>query len=152
LLLLASQGREEQATSLIDASISEVSDRREGQGVAVAHCARAILLNGLGRYGEALEAARSAGAYQGDLAFRNWSMPELVEAAVRTNDAGAAADALEKLTETTRACQTDWALGVEARCRALISEGDRAEELYREAIDRLEAGRVRLLLGRAHLL
>jgi DNA-binding CsgD family transcriptional regulator len=152
LLLLASQGREEQATSLIDASISEVSNRREGQGLAVANCARAILLNGLGRYGEALEAARSAGAYRGDLAFRNWSMPELVEAAVRTNDTGAAADALEKLTETTRACRTDWALGVEARCRALISEGERAEELYREAIDRLEAGRVRLLLGRAHLL
>jgi DNA-binding CsgD family transcriptional regulator len=50
-----------------------------------------------------------------------------------------------------RACGTDWALGVEARSRALISDGETAENLYQEAIGRFGRTRLRLELGRAHL-
>jgi DNA-binding CsgD family transcriptional regulator len=56
------------------------------------------------------------------------------------------------LEQTTRPCGTDWALGTEARCRALLRAGDGAEDLYREAITRLERSRVRPALARAHLL
>src|SRR5262249_16059316 len=61
-------------------------------------------------------------------------------------------DALVRLAETTRPCGTDLALGIEARCRALLSDGAAAGDLYREAIDRLGRTRLRPELARAHLL
>jgi DNA-binding CsgD family transcriptional regulator len=79
-------------------------------------------------------------------------LAELVEAAARSGNTDLAADALERLTEATRASGTDWALGVAARCRALLSEGEAAERLHREAIERLGRTRVRVELARAHLL
>jgi DNA-binding CsgD family transcriptional regulator len=81
-----------------------------------------------------------------------WALPELVEAAARAGDAELACDALERLAETTQPCGTDFALGIEARCRALVSDGADAEELYREAIERLSRTRLRPELARAHLL
>ena len=98
--------------------------------------ARALLYNGLGRYEAALTAAESASA-QDELPFADWSLPELVEAAIRSGKTSFAAAALERLTERTQAAGTDWALGIEARSRALLG-GDRVpEELYLEAIERL---------------
>jgi DNA-binding CsgD family transcriptional regulator len=152
LLHLAWQGAEYEAMALIEATVREVSSRGEGQGLAVVHYSTAVLLNGLGRYEDALGAARLGSSYRGDLAFRNWSLPELIEAATRTGERAAAAEALRDLTMTTRASGTDWAAGIEAQCRALLSDGDTAEELYREAITKLQRTRVRLALARAHLL
>jgi DNA-binding CsgD family transcriptional regulator len=129
-----------------------VNSRGEGQGLAVAHYSRAVLLNGLGRYEDALRAARLGSSYRGDLAFRNWTLAELIEAATRTGDLATAAEALKDLTMTTGPSGTDWAAGIEAQCRALLSDGDTAEDLYREAITRLQRTRVRLALARAHLL
>ena len=81
-----------------------------------------------------------------------WALPELVEAAVRRGGAGLAREALERLSETTQPCGTDWALGIQARCRALLGDGAAADELYREAIDRLTRTPLRPELARAHLL
>jgi DNA-binding CsgD family transcriptional regulator len=67
-------------------------------------------------------------------------------------DSELARDALARLEETTRPCGTDWALGIEARCRALLTDGSATEELYREAIGRLSRIRLRPELARAHLL
>ena len=152
VVLLAWRGHEREATAMIQATVREASARGEGQSLAVAHCSNAVLHNGLGRYDEALEAATTASAYASDLTFRNWSLAELVEAGVRSGETEAAMQALERLAQTTRPCGTDWALGTEARCRALLSAGDSAENLYREAITRLERSRVRPALARAHLL
>jgi DNA-binding CsgD family transcriptional regulator len=152
LVVLTWRGHEDEATALIQTTVREVSARGEGQGLAVAHCSHAVLCNGLGRYDEALEAATAASAYPWDLTFRNWGLSELVEAGVRSGKTDAAREALERLAQTTRPCGTDWALGTEARCRALLSAGDCAEDLYREAITRLERSRVRPALARAHLL
>ena len=152
LLYLAWQGAEHAGMALIEATVREVNSRGEGQGLAVAYYSRAVLLNGLGRYEDALRAARLGSSYRGDLAFRNWTLPELIEAATRTGDCAAAAEALKDLTETTGPSGTDWAAGIEAQCRALLSDGDTAEELYREAITKLQRTRVRLALARAHLL
>ena len=71
---------------------------------------------------------------------------------MRSGNPKDAADALQRLSETTRASGSDWGLGIEARSGALVGEGEAAERLYREAIDRLGRTRMRVELARAHLL
>jgi DNA-binding CsgD family transcriptional regulator len=149
--LAAFRGREAEASELIDATIADVVSRGEGMGVGISHFAAALLHNGRGRYAEALAAAESACAYD-DLGVLAWGLTELIEAASRSGKREIALAALERLSQSTRAGDTDWALGIEARCRALVSEDDAAESLYREAIERLGRTRVRVEHARAHLL
>jgi DNA-binding CsgD family transcriptional regulator len=150
--LAALQGRTSEVGKLIEASMSEVVPRGEGIGVTVTQWANALLYNGLGGFHDALVAARQAAEYPREPAVANWGLTELIEAAVRSGRPELAADALDRLSKLTRASGTDWALGVEARSRALLTEGDAAESLYREAIERLSRTRVRVELARAHLL
>ena len=131
LAAFAWRGSEAEVAGLIEATLREVALRGEGQGVAVAQSAGAILYNGLGRSQEALGAARIASECRGELVFRNWGLAELVEAAVRCGDGAAATDALESLSQTTRPSDTDWALGVEARCRAAQPRRNRRASLPR---------------------
>jgi DNA-binding CsgD family transcriptional regulator len=149
VLLAACQGREDRATALIASSSQEVARRGEGMGLAVIQWASAILHNGLGRYEDALTAARQASEDPHDPPR---ALPELIEAATRCGVPEDAADALERLSKTTQASGTDWGLGTEACSRALLSDGDAAERLYRESIERLGRTGVRLALARAHLL
>jgi ATP/maltotriose-dependent transcriptional regulator MalT len=117
-----------------------------------AHWAAALPYNGLGRYEEAASAAQQATSNTFEPWISMWALPELVEAAARRGDAELAREALERLAETTQPSGTDWALGVEARSRALLSDGEAAELLYREAIDRLGRTQLRPELARARLL
>jgi DNA-binding CsgD family transcriptional regulator/tetratricopeptide (TPR) repeat protein len=151
LALTAVRGREREARTLIDATISAAVPRGQGLAVTMARWLRALLCNGLGQYEDALAAAQEAARHQEEFAAPRWGLVELVEAAARSGASEQASDGLERLSETTRASGTDWALGVEARLRALVSEGDAAEQLYREAIERLSRTRVRLELARARL-
>jgi DNA-binding CsgD family transcriptional regulator len=149
--LAAFRGRQREARALIDTTMNEAVPRGQGAGVSVAHWLHALLCNGLAQYGDALAAAQLAAAHQQVGGAPRWSLVELVEAAARSGEPELASDALERLSETTRASGTDWALGVEARSRALLSGGDAAEPLYREAIERLARTRVRVELARAQL-
>ncbi|HEY4461294.1 MAG TPA: AAA family ATPase, partial [Streptosporangiaceae bacterium] len=151
LTLAVFRGRETQAAHLIQTITGDAGRRGEGLALSAAHWAAAVLGNSLGRYEHALAAAQRASEDSPAAWFANWALVELIEAAARSAVPGQAADALERLSGIARACGTDWALGVEARSRALISEGDAAEKLYREAIDRLGRARLRLELARAHL-
>jgi DNA-binding CsgD family transcriptional regulator len=110
-----------------------------------------VLCNGLGRYEEALAAAQQASEDSPADLFGTWAVAELIEAAARSGAPERAAGALRRLSAAARASGSDWALGLEARSRALVSEGETAEALYREAIDRLGRTRVRMELGRAYL-
>jgi DNA-binding CsgD family transcriptional regulator len=112
--------------------------------------ARAVLYNSLGHYEVAVSPAESASS-RDELAVSMWSLPELVEAAARCGRTDLAASALDELSGRTRAAGTEWALGIEARSRALLDDGARAEDLYSEAIDRLAQCRVGLDLARARL-
>jgi len=112
----------------------------------------ALLHNGLGRYAAATAAASTVLTLTGQLGYALWALPELAEGAARSGNAALAGQAVALLERTTRPSGTEWALGVEARSRALISEGERAEELYAEAIARLGRTRVVPYLARAHLL
>ena len=152
MLLAALRGREDEASALISATRQEATVRGEGVAITAAHRAAALLYNGLGRYNEALAAAEQATQYLGDLGVSSWSTVELIEAAVRTGAAERATDALRRLAHITTASGTDWALGIEARSRALLSQSEIAEDLYREAIERLGRTRMRADLARAHLL
>jgi DNA-binding CsgD family transcriptional regulator len=151
MFLAALRGNQAELTSLVEAAIAVAE--AEGQGVAVttAHWSAAILHNGLGRYADALAAAGKA-RDDSHLFVSMWAAPELVEAAVRTGHTEVAADALERLAERTQAGRTDFGLGLEARCRALVSQGQAAEDRFREAIERLGRARMRTELARAHLL
>ena len=96
-------------------------------------------------------AARSASAFE-EVVVENWGLSELVEPAVRTGRTDLATEALSRLAMKARATGTGWALGIEARSRALVSHGDAADALFRNAIEHLSRTRVRAELGRAHLL
>jgi DNA-binding CsgD family transcriptional regulator len=152
LALAAFRGREAEAAHLIRATHAELAPRGEGMGLTLVEHATAVLYNGLGRYGEACEAAQRAAANRRELAFSIWALPELVEAAVRSDRPDLAADALQRLAQATTPSGTEWALGVEARARALVSEQEAAEDLFREAVERLGRTRVRGEHARAHLL
>jgi DNA-binding CsgD family transcriptional regulator len=109
-----------------------------------------VLNNGLGRYDVAREAARRG--FERDLVgFGPFVVPELVEAASRTGDTPLLVAALELMSERTRVTPTEWALGIEARIRALLSEGETADALHRESIAHLCRTRLGLELARAHL-
>ena len=152
MLLAALRGDQAEAAPLIEATIADATERGQGIAVTYAHWAAAILANGLGRYADALTAAKQATQDSPTLYMAMWALPELIEAAARTGDTRIARDAVRRLAEATQAGRTDFGLGIEARSRALVSEGETAESRYREAIDRLGRTQVRPELARAHLL
>ena len=145
------RGHESEAEPLIVATISQARARGQGMAVKVMQFALATLYNGLGRYDRALTAAQAAAQPPHWWAFQ-LTLDELVEAAFRSGQPAVAAEALEQLIATTRPVGTPWAVGVEARSRALLSTGDAAEALYLEAIDQLHRSPVRPEAARAHLL
>jgi DNA-binding CsgD family transcriptional regulator len=125
--------------------------RGEGALLTKGEYASAVLYNGLGRYEEALPAAERASARDGET-FSAQALSELVEAAARSGTSEVAAAAVERLTDRTSIAGTEWAIGLQARARALLSEGAVAEGLYREAVDRLGRCRVASDHARAYLL
>ena len=150
LFLLAYQGHGVAAAPLLTAIASEAADRGEGLGQQIADRATALLHLGLGRYAEALAASERAAA--GNLGpFTGQALPDLVEAAVRGRALEAANVALHRLTEYTAVAHSDWAAGLEARSRALVSTGAEAEHHYAEALEHLGRTRLRFELARTRL-
>jgi DNA-binding CsgD family transcriptional regulator len=147
MVLAAWRGDEAAASELIDATWDEAA----AHGWTTNAYARSVLYNGLGRPHVARDAAWQA--FERDpVGAGPFLMPELAEAASRTGDVGLLSAALEWMSERTRTTASDWALGIEARARALLSDGEAAEPLYRESIARLRRTRVRAELARTHLL
>jgi DNA-binding CsgD family transcriptional regulator len=149
LLLSAWRGDEPLATELIDATLREAA--AGGLGGVAAFYASAVLNNGLGRHDAARDAAWR-GFEHDPVGYGSFLVSELAEAASRTGDPALVTFALEWLAERTRVTSSEWALGIEARVRALLSEGDVADDLYRESIERLGRTRVRVELARGYLL
>jgi DNA-binding CsgD family transcriptional regulator len=151
MMLAAWRGREQEASALIEATVQEATRRGTGRLVGFAAYARAVLDNGLGRYDAARDAAREV--FQRDhLGFGPLVVAELAEAAARTGDTAGVRAVLDWLSERIRATNTEWVLGIEARVRALLSDGEVAERCYQESIERLGRTRVRAELARSHLL
>jgi DNA-binding CsgD family transcriptional regulator len=149
-LLMAWRGEKERLTMFLDVHLPALRERGEGRGLTSGDYLRAVLGNGLGDYEAALTSAQAACEHD-DLDIYAWALVELVEAAARCGRPGDAAGALERLGERTQACATHLALGIEARSRALLSHGDEADGLYREAVERLARTRVAVHHARARL-
>lgn len=148
------RGEDAQAAQFIATARRDAIARGEGIGISLICWAHALLCNGLGRYAEAVAAAREAAANPDEMPLSNWALVELVEAAVRAGDPTTATNAFAQLAAKARASGTEWALGMAARSEAQLREGSQAEDLYREAIERLdrtflrgESARARLLYG-----
>jgi DNA-binding CsgD family transcriptional regulator len=135
---------------MLESAEQRAMARGEGRVIGLTGYLAATLYNGLGRYQDAFTAAQRACEYE-DLGFFGWTLCELVEAAARCGERLAGDEALTSLEELTSGAGTDWALGVLARCRALLAEGQAAEELHRESIDRLGRTRIVAHLARSHL-
>jgi DNA-binding CsgD family transcriptional regulator len=149
-MLAAYRGNQAEALELIQVGRQDATARGQGMALSIVECANAVLYNGLSHYDEALAAAQRACA-QGELSLYALALVELIEAAVRSRRPRVAVTALERLSARTRASRTQWALGLEARSRALLTDGPAAEALYREAVERLAHGRLAPHLARAQL-
>jgi len=152
LLLTGYRGRPAEAAPLFTATIEDSTARGEGFAVQMANWSAAVLHNGLGRYAEALAVAELATEEAYLPLSTQLILPELIEAAVRTGRVDLAREALDRLSAMTTIEGSDWAKGLEARSRALVSEGQGAEQYYAEAVERLGRTRLRPELARAHLL
>jgi DNA-binding NarL/FixJ family response regulator len=151
-LLLAALRGQGDASPLIETTIRDAETGGQGLSIQWAEWVTAILFNGLGRYDRALASAQRAAEETPQLHVTPWALTELLEAATRTARPDLAAGALERVMAATAPSSTDWGRGIQARCRALLSEGESAERLHREAIERLARTRRRPDLARAHLL
>ncbi len=152
LLLAGYRGRPAEAVPLFTATTEDSTARGEGLAVQMANWSAAVLHNGLGRYAEALAVAEPATEETYSPLSTQLVMPELIEAAARTGRADLARQALDRLSAMTAIEDSDWAKGLEARSRALVSEGQEAEQCYAEAVERLVRTRLRSERARAHLL
>jgi DNA-binding CsgD family transcriptional regulator/tetratricopeptide (TPR) repeat protein len=150
-MMLPAWRGQEVALELIEATVQEATAGGLGRVVDFATYASSVLYNGLGRHDAARDAAWRA--FERDqMGYGPFLVPELAEAASRTGDVALVTAALEWLSDRTRVTPSEWALGIEARVRALLSEGDVADSLHRESIARLGRTRVRVELARGHLL
>jgi DNA-binding CsgD family transcriptional regulator len=151
ILLAAWRGDRDKTYQLRAAIIPDATARGEGFGVEAAEWAVATVHIGRGEYADAVAAAQRA--YDPDgLGFNVWVLPELIEAAARNGDLDVARAAFEHLAERSSLSDSEWARGIEARSRALLTDGPDAEDLYREAIDQLGRSRVVVHHARAQLI
>jgi DNA-binding CsgD family transcriptional regulator len=150
LVLAAWRGQEARAVELIEAGIQDATPEGAPRAISLAEYAGALLYNGLGRYHAALAAAQPACEHQDLLSTR--ALPELVEAGARSGNQDVAVAGLRRLEERTPDGATDWGLGIQARSRALLSDGEDADALYRESLERLGSSRFALHRARAQLL
>jgi DNA-binding NarL/FixJ family response regulator len=152
LVLAGFRGAEAEASALIEATMEEATPSGQGTAIQFADYANAVVMNGHGRYEEALPSAVAAIENTPELVVAIWARSELIEAASRIQDDQTAERAHAELVAETAGSDSDWALGMVARGAALLSEGDHADRLYGEAIERLGSTQCRPDLARAHLL
>ena len=150
LALAAWRGDEGPASSVIERCRRDATTRGDGRALGLIGYVTAVLNNGLGRYDAALAGAEAACEHE-DLGFYGWSLVELIEAAARVGASEKASDALEELEARARAAGTNWGLGMLDRSKALVSDGDAADALYRESIERLDRCRMVVHSARARL-
>jgi DNA-binding CsgD family transcriptional regulator len=152
IALASWHGHDAEARALTEARRQEILSRGEGLWLAANDWGTAVLYNGLGRYDDALAALERAVEGPTGAALSIWIASEFIEAAVRSGREERAVGPLARLTEMAEANGTEWSLGLRAARAAMLAEGEAAESLYRESVERLSRTRIRMGTARAHLL
>jgi DNA-binding CsgD family transcriptional regulator len=147
MMLAATRGDQAQMQPLFDDAWRDLMERGEGSGIGQHKWLTALAHNAQGHYDEALADARQA-CERDDVMSYGWALVELIEGGARCGRSRDALDALDLLSERTRASGTEWALGVDARCRGLLSDD---ESFYQESIERLERSHAAVELARSRL-
>jgi DNA-binding CsgD family transcriptional regulator len=142
-------GREAEARAEATAVTAYAIEQKQGWMLIFVEYALLVLDLGLGNYEAAF--VRSTRDYQDDSFLVVVAFPGYIEAAVRCGQGTAAGAALEQLAARALTHPRPLTLGLLARSRALLTDDDTAEGLYREAIDRLRESRADLQLARAQL-
>ena len=151
VLLAAWRGDAAEAGRLLEGAAADGAARGEGRLLGLTGYATAVLYNGLGRYEQAFAAARAACDYD-DFGIHGWCLFELVEAATRTGADDTARRAVDRLAERAGTSGTDWGLGALANAQAMLADGDEADRLFTEAIERLRRAQIVVHLARTRLL
>jgi DNA-binding CsgD family transcriptional regulator len=147
LMLAAVRGDRAQLQAIAGSLKPAATARGEGSAWGGHWWLTALLHNGHGQYDAALTAARKACEHE-DVMFYGRALVELIEAGVLGGAPDEAAAAFGSLRERTQASATEWALGIEARCRALLTDD---ESLYESSIERLERSRAVVEVARTRL-
>jgi DNA-binding CsgD family transcriptional regulator len=145
------RGDEAAARALIEAHRQDVLRRGEGLWLKDIEWGTAVCYLGHGRYDEALAAAERAAEDPHGMELRPQVLADLIEAATRCGQPERGTAWLHRLAEIAEANASQFALGLLARSRAMLDDGQTAEPLYREAIERLGRTRIRAALPRAQL-
>jgi DNA-binding CsgD family transcriptional regulator len=151
LYLRGFQGRQHDVARLSDVTMRDAVAGGQGTAIEYVDLAAAVIMNGAGRYRQALARARAAADATPELVVAGWALLEVIEAAARSGATDAGHEALERLAERNQTIDTDWGRGLEARSRALLTDGTGAESHYRESIERLARTPLRPELARSHL-
>ncbi|GAB2825820.1 LuxR family transcriptional regulator [Actinocorallia aurea] len=152
LFLAAYRGQADEAEPLAAEIRADAEARGEGYGLSAVNFGEAILYNGLGRFAEAVAAARRELPYTHELSHAMRALLELIEAATRTGERELAEQAFAQLADVTRPVGTTWAQAVLTMAEAQLRAGDEAEALFQDAIARFEEERIRIMVGRCRLL
>jgi DNA-binding CsgD family transcriptional regulator len=151
-LIAAWRGDASTARDALEALVESVVDRGEGWALTYADYGNAVLHNGLADYVAAADAAEyPSAAFDLEPGYSVRALFELVEAATRCGRRDRAQLAAERMSAIAAASGTDYACAMDARCRAMFADGDAAEELYREAIERFSRTRMAVLVARSRL-
>ncbi|GAB7192130.1 LuxR family transcriptional regulator [Kineococcus sp. NUM-3379] len=145
------RGDDVRTAELLRKGMHDATVRQEGRLLTALEYAQTVLLNGQGRYAEALEVCRVP-VELAPTTFQVWIPAEFVEAAVRSGHPDLAMPVLDRLRESARAAGSDWAAGMLARCTALVTVGPEAEASYRAAVEHLALTHAAPQLARTHLL
>lgn len=144
-------GNEEATRTGARRMMQDAHDRGQGMGVDHAYAALVVLELGAGRYDAALRAARRVFDHD-TVGVATVALADVVESAARCGDTGSAGLALERLAERATASAAPWASGMLARARALVAGGDRADDLFRSALDELSRSTILTEVARTQLL
>ncbi|WP_406425709.1 AAA family ATPase [Streptomyces sp. NBC_01589] len=152
LLLAAYRGQADEAERWAERIRADGRARGEGYALSAANFSEAVLCNGLGRFADAVACARRELPYTHELNLAMRTLLELVEAATHTGEHALAEQAFGQLADVTRPVGTNYALALLAMAEAQLRSGDEAEELFLDAIKRLEQERIPIWVGRCRLL
>ena len=131
--------------------MQDAHERGQGIGIDHAYAALTVLELGAGRYDAALRPARHLFDHD-SIVLGTLALPDVVEAAARCGDVGPRRTGTGAAVGTSRRVGDTVGAGLLARARALVANGDEADEQFRLALDELSRSTIATDTARTQLL